>query len=195
MHDVADGERPAARQLAAHCGTQHTELLIHPEPGEVLSAASRLYDEPFGDSSAAATWLCTGPASAQVTLKLAVRDLGGHVVERLFGPVSIDRWVAMGIPLPKTSTRPAGLTAAASRPSSTQPSAAGPNLLSSEARQKAEIIEETLTAFGVPAQVTEWHRGPVVTQFGIEPGFVEHADRDGEAYRLKVRVSKIISLF
>ena len=61
-------------------------------------------------------------------------------------------------------------------------------------RHRAQVIEETLAAFGVPAKVVEWHRGPVVTQFGVEPGFTEYQDRDGETRRQKVRVSKISAL-
>jgi S-DNA-T family DNA segregation ATPase FtsK/SpoIIIE len=63
-----------------------------------------------------------------------------------------------------------------------------------DARMKAEIIENTLEAFGIPARVTEWHRGPVVTQFGVEPGYIEQQDRDGNIRRFKIRVSKILSL-
>ncbi len=63
-----------------------------------------------------------------------------------------------------------------------------------DARHKAEIITETLDAFGIPAQVVEWHRGPVVTQFGVEPGFIERQDRDGTTRRIKIRVNKILSL-
>ena len=64
----------------------------------------------------------------------------------------------------------------------------------SDARQRAQIIEETLEAFGIPAEVVEWNRGPVVTQFGVEPGYVERVDREGNERRYKVRVSKILSL-
>ena len=63
-----------------------------------------------------------------------------------------------------------------------------------DARERAQIIEETLDAFGIPAQVVEWHRGPVVTQFGVEPGYIERTDRNGSSRRFKIRVSKIISL-
>jgi S-DNA-T family DNA segregation ATPase FtsK/SpoIIIE len=64
----------------------------------------------------------------------------------------------------------------------------------SDARQRAETIEKTLRAFGIPASVIEWHRGPAVTQFGIEPGYTERQDRDGNTLQFKVRVSKIIAL-
>ena len=63
-----------------------------------------------------------------------------------------------------------------------------------DARMRAQIIQETLDAFGVPAQVAEWRRGPVVTQFGIVPGYVERQDRDGNTQRYKIRVSKVLSL-
>jgi S-DNA-T family DNA segregation ATPase FtsK/SpoIIIE len=56
-------------------------------------------------------------------------------------------------------------------------------------KQRAHLIEETLASFGAPAQVVEISRGPTITQFGVEPLFVE--SRGG---RTRVRVSKIASL-
>ncbi len=55
--------------------------------------------------------------------------------------------------------------------------------------QRARLIEETLSSFGAPSQVVEINRGPSVTQFGVEPLFIE--TRQG---RTRVRVSKIVSL-
>jgi S-DNA-T family DNA segregation ATPase FtsK/SpoIIIE len=55
--------------------------------------------------------------------------------------------------------------------------------------QRARLIEDTLGSFGAPAQVIEINRGPTITQFGVEPLFVE--TRTG---RTRVRVSKIASL-
>lgn len=55
--------------------------------------------------------------------------------------------------------------------------------------QRARLIEETLASFGAPAQVVEINRGPAVTQFGMEPLFIE-----SRAGRMRVRVSKIVSL-
>jgi len=56
-------------------------------------------------------------------------------------------------------------------------------------QHRARIIEETLQSFGAPAHIVEIHRGPVITQFGVEPDFVE--SRTG---RTRVRVGKIASL-
>jgi S-DNA-T family DNA segregation ATPase FtsK/SpoIIIE len=57
-------------------------------------------------------------------------------------------------------------------------------------RERARMIEETLLSFGAPARVVEVNRGPTITQFGVEPDFVE--GRAGR--RIKVKVSKISAL-
>jgi S-DNA-T family DNA segregation ATPase FtsK/SpoIIIE len=57
-------------------------------------------------------------------------------------------------------------------------------------KQRAHLIEETLASFGAPAQVVAISRGPSITQFGVEPLFLE--TRGG--VRTRVRVSKIASL-
>ena len=57
-------------------------------------------------------------------------------------------------------------------------------------RERATLIEETLKAFGAPARVVEINRGPTITQFGVEPAFME--TRGGR--RTKVKVSKISTL-
>jgi len=57
-------------------------------------------------------------------------------------------------------------------------------------QQRARLIEETLASFGAPVQVVAISRGPAITQFGVEPLFVE--GRGGS--RTRVRVSKIASL-
>jgi S-DNA-T family DNA segregation ATPase FtsK/SpoIIIE len=56
-------------------------------------------------------------------------------------------------------------------------------------RDRARVIEETLASFGAPARIVEIHRGPAVTQYGVEPEFIE--SRTG---RTRVRVAKIVSL-
>jgi DNA segregation ATPase FtsK/SpoIIIE, S-DNA-T family len=55
--------------------------------------------------------------------------------------------------------------------------------------ERGQLIEETLASFGAPVKVVETHRGPTVTQFGVEPLYVEN--RNG---RTRVRVSKIAAL-
>jgi S-DNA-T family DNA segregation ATPase FtsK/SpoIIIE len=64
----------------------------------------------------------------------------------------------------------------------------------STAEQKKRVIEVTLEQFGIPAKVVEINAGPTITQFGVEPGFVERRGLDGQVRKRKVPVSRIISL-
>ncbi|MBI3762432.1 MAG: DNA translocase FtsK 4TM domain-containing protein [Chloroflexi bacterium] len=57
-------------------------------------------------------------------------------------------------------------------------------------RARVKVIESTLASFGAPAHVVEVNRGPVITQFGVEPDFLEA--RGGK--RMKVKVGKIAAL-
>jgi DNA segregation ATPase FtsK/SpoIIIE, S-DNA-T family len=59
---------------------------------------------------------------------------------------------------------------------------------------KSVRIEETLLDFGLPAKVVEVRRGPAVTQFGVEPGYVERPGPDGQMKQQKVRVGQIAGL-
>jgi len=54
----------------------------------------------------------------------------------------------------------------------------------------AGLIEKTLDEFGIPAKVVGFRTGPTVTQFAVEPGYVNKADDE----RHKIRVSQISSL-
>ena len=65
---------------------------------------------------------------------------------------------------------------------------------SREINQMAGLIEKTLADFGLPAKVVDFRTGPAVTQFAVEPGFVEHTTPEGEIKRQKVRVSQISAL-
>jgi S-DNA-T family DNA segregation ATPase FtsK/SpoIIIE len=73
--------------------------------------------------------------------------------------------------------------------------------------QRAKIIEDALASYGVEAKVVQINPGPVVTQFGVEPGWdrkfreVKEKDRDGniitkqeEVSRTRVKVERIAAL-
>jgi S-DNA-T family DNA segregation ATPase FtsK/SpoIIIE len=63
-----------------------------------------------------------------------------------------------------------------------------------ELRARSRLIEHTLNALGVPVSVVEVNPGPAVTQFGLEPGYIERKDRQGRSTRSKVKVSRIQGL-
>ena len=63
-----------------------------------------------------------------------------------------------------------------------------------EIDEKKRIIEETLADFQIPATVTEIRRGPAITQFGVEPGYVEKIGPEGDPKQQKIRIGQIASL-
>jgi S-DNA-T family DNA segregation ATPase FtsK/SpoIIIE len=62
--------------------------------------------------------------------------------------------------------------------------------------QMAGMIEKTLSEFGIPARVIDFRVGPTVTQFAVEPGYLEKEkpNSEGDPNRQKVRVAQISSL-
>ncbi len=55
-------------------------------------------------------------------------------------------------------------------------------------------IEKTLAEFGLPVRVMGYRTGPTITQFAVEPGFIEKTGPDGEITQQKVRVAQISAL-
>ena len=65
---------------------------------------------------------------------------------------------------------------------------------SSDVRQQALILKQTLDEFGVPVEVVSIKEGPTITQFGLEPGEVVRETSDGEIMRRRVTVNRILRL-
>lgn len=55
-------------------------------------------------------------------------------------------------------------------------------------------IEKTLIDFGIPARVIGFRAGPSITQYAVEPGFIEKVNIDGNTIKQKIRVSQISNL-
>ena len=66
--------------------------------------------------------------------------------------------------------------------------------LGANARYQAQIIEDTLRSFGIPAEVAEINSGPTVTQFGLKLGTIERKLPDGTMAEQRIRVRKVVAL-
>jgi asparagine synthase (glutamine-hydrolysing) len=69
--DAADSELPFARAVAKRFGTDHHEELVEPDIASVVLASVRHHGQPFGDSSAVATYCLSRMARRHVTVALS----------------------------------------------------------------------------------------------------------------------------
>ena len=60
-----------AREVAEYLGTDHTELVVEPNPTEMLDRLAEAYDQPFADSSAIPTLLLSELAASEVVVALS----------------------------------------------------------------------------------------------------------------------------
>ena len=69
--DPAYDESGYARAVAEFLGTDHTELIVEPDPAGMLERLVEAYDQPFADSSAIPTLLLSELASREVVVALS----------------------------------------------------------------------------------------------------------------------------
>ena len=93
-------ERPYARLVAQHLGTEHHEFLVRPQPVELVEQLVWHYDQPFGDSSAIPMFLLAQQTREHVTVALS-----GDGGDELFA--GYERFAAAGAVAPWSALPPA----------------------------------------------------------------------------------------
>lgn len=102
-------ERPYARQVAAHHGTDHHEFVVVPDTVDLIERLVWHHDQPFGDSSAIPTFLLSEVTRGHVTVALS-GDGGDELFAgyaRFAAGLAARRYAALPAPV-HTATR-AGL--------------------------------------------------------------------------------------
>lgn len=121
--ESAYNEADDARRVAAHLGTDHTEITVDPQTArDVIPRLPEIYDEPFADSSQIPTHLVSALARKHVTVALSGdagdelfggynRHVWGGVLHRRLSHVPMPLRGALAAILKSVSPQPAGFVA------------------------------------------------------------------------------------
>src|SRR6476659_2640469 len=162
-------EAPHARAVAAHLGTEHTELYVSPvEAQGVIPELPTIYDEPFADSSQVPTYLLSKLTREHVTVALS-----GDGGDELFAGYTRHRFarLASGIPAPIGRALACGLGVAGpalwERVFSLLPAERRPSLAGDKMLKTASMLREGGKG-AYRSLVSAWDRPESIAKLGRE---------------------------
>jgi asparagine synthase (glutamine-hydrolysing) len=175
LPDAALDESAAARAIAAHLGTQHTELMITADEAlRVIPRLPHLYCEPFADASQIPTFLVSQLARRDVKVALS-----GDAGDELFGGYDRYRWAQQVAAVP-LGVRRAGAAVLRAMPAEAWSALLAPvaPLLPQELRDgdRADRLRKLATVFGARSNdevyrqiVSFWPAGAIPVANAVEP--------------------------
>jgi asparagine synthase (glutamine-hydrolysing) len=163
-------EAPQARAVAAHLGTEHTELYVSPaEARDVIHDLPTIYDEPFADSSQIPTYLLSKLTREHVTVALS-----GDGGDEVFAGYTRHRFarLAGGMPAPMSRALACGLGVAGpalwDRLFGLVPAHRRPKLAADKMHKAARLFGASEEA-GYLSLVSAWDEPQALVNGGSEP--------------------------
>ena len=175
FHEKEYNEAAHARDVAAHLGTEHTELYV--EPSHALEVVPRLadwYDEPFADSSQIPTFLVSEMTRSHVTVALS--GDGGDELFAGYNRYAIARrlWRVIGGGMPRQMRRASAAGMRVLPPSAWNrllaplPARLQKRQIGDRLHKLANILEEGGDAL-YRSLVSQWHNPDAMVIGGREP--------------------------
>ena len=174
FHEPAYDEAGHAKQVAAHLGTEHTELYVtSAEAQAVIPKLQHIYDEPFADSSQIPTFLVSEMTRRHVTVALS-GDGGDEVFagyNRYGQGLALARMIRT-LPKPVRQAMAGAMTAVTpgmwDSASLVVPSRVRPRLVGEKIHKLASVLLEDSAGFH-RRLVTQWSEGSSLVEGTAEP--------------------------
>jgi asparagine synthase (glutamine-hydrolysing) len=181
FREPAYDEAAHAKQVAAHLGTEHTELYVTPaETRAVIPKLQDIYDEPFADSSQIPTYLVSEMTRKHVTVALS-GDGGDEVFAgyNRYGQGLALAKMIRALPKPMRQAMAGAMTAV--KPGTWDslaivlPSQMRPRLLGDKIHKLAGVLPEDAIGF-YRHLVTQWPEGSSLVRAASAPDESLYAD-------------------
>ncbi len=188
FRERAFDEAASAREVAAHLGTDHRELILEPRDAlEVIPRLPEIHDEPFADSSQIPASLLSRMTRRHVTV--AISGDGG---DELFG--GYNRYAWADVIWRRVGRLPRSVRRVASRALLAAPASTWDGVVRRAARavgmrgprfagEKVHKLGRAITADGFDSLyrglISQWEVSPVLGEDGVDDTLVDESSEEG----------------